>query len=133
MKLVKRRDEIEGDIRTAFMRSMEDTVGDARENAPFDEGPLAASITWRWVSDKSDELKAIFGSALRYARMREKGGVIVPVRAKRLVWRDKMGKFHSAQRVVQAPGGRRGSPKHGKPYLQPAADNFPTHMQRHLG
>lgn len=132
MKLEPKRDEITGDVKTAFSRAMEDTVGQADENAPVHDGALHASLTWRMVESNADHLRALFGSGLRYARMRELGGVIRPVRAKRLVWRDYEGRFHSATEVHQAPGGRRGSPKYGKRYLQPAAEKFGDFMAKHL-
>lgn len=127
------RKEIESDVRLAFSRAVEETVGLARENAPVDEGTLRASITWRMVVDNiREELKARFGSSLRYAAMRELGGVIRPVRAKRLVWRDSEGRWHSAKEVIQAPGGKRGSPKHGKGYLRPAGEKFGSIFEKHL-
>lgn len=126
------RREIEGDIKRAFTRSMEDTVADADERAPVDKGALHASITWTWVTQAIDKLAARFGSALRYAAMRELGGTIRAVRARRLVWKGLDGRFHSAVSVTQVPGGRRGSPKHGKPYLRPAGDRFGEHMDKHL-
>jgi phage gpG-like protein len=127
-----KRDEIDGNVEQAFRRSMEDTTGDAADNAPFHDGLLSASITWRMLSQSATELKATFGSALRYAAIRELGGVIRPVRAKRLVWKDYEGRFHSSREVIQKPGGKLGSSKHGKPYLKPAAENFGDHMDKHL-
>jgi hypothetical protein len=132
VRLDKKRKQIEGDIRRAFAQSMEDVAGEADENAPVDEGALHASVTWQWISDAIERLKAKVGSALRYAAIRELGGVIRPVRAKRLVWRDHEGRWHSAAVVVQVPGGRKGTLKHGKPWLRPAAEQFGDFMDRHL-
>jgi hypothetical protein len=126
------RREIDGNVRTAFIRSNEDCVADADENAPTHEGTLRGSLTWRWVAESTSSLKSQFGSALRYAAIRELGGVIRPVRAKRLVWRDYEGRFHSAKEVIQKPGGRVGSRTHNKPYLKPAGEKFPDHMEAHL-
>lgn len=126
------RREIDDNVKLAFMRANEETVADADERAPVHDGALHASITWRWVQQTGDVLKSQFGSALRYAAIRELGGVIRPVRAKRLVWRDYEGRFHSSKEVIQQPGGKRGSAKHGKPYLRPAGDAFPERMDKHL-
>ena len=132
MKFRSNRKEIEGDIRQAFARSMEDTAGEADENAPVREGLLHASITWQWIDKAIDRLKARVGSALRYARMRELGGTIRAIRKPRLVWRGLDGSWHSAVSVTQVPGGRKGTSKHGKRYLKPAADRFGVHMDKHL-
>ena len=132
MKLVKNRGPIEGGIRQAFGRSMEEVAGQADRNAPVDEGALHASINWNWINQTGDHLRARVGSALRYAAIRELGGTIRPVRARRLMWRSHDGKFHSANVVVQAPGGKKGSSKHGKPYLKPAVDKFGDYMGRNL-
>jgi hypothetical protein len=126
------RREIDANQKLAFRRANEDVVGQADENAPVRDGHLHASITWKMLLDGSNEMKSRFGSALRYAAIRELGGVIYPVRAKRLVWRDYEGRFHASKKVVQAPGGRRGSPKHGKPYLKPAGEKFGEFMDKHL-
>ena len=126
------RREINGDIRRSFARSMEDTVSDADDRAPVHQGALHASITWSWIHDLNESLKARFGSALRYAAMRELGGTIRPVRKERLVWRDYEGRWHSAKMVTQKPGGRVGSSKHGKRFLKPAADGFGKRMDKHL-
>lgn len=126
------RDGLYRDVEQAFSSAMEDTVGLADELAPVDQGILHASITWRWVERSQDRLRASFGSAVRYAAIRELGGIIRPVRAKRLFWRDSEGRGHSAKVVIQVPGGKKGSPKHGKPYLRPAGEKFPEFMEKHL-
>jgi hypothetical protein len=132
MKFVSHRDRLEDDVRGAFHQAMEDTVGDADENAPVDEGTLHASITWDMISESKSNMKARFGSALRYAAIREKGGTIRPVRARLLAWRGDDGKMHFARDVHQKPGGKKGSTKHGKPYLKPAGERFGEFMDRAL-
>lgn len=129
----------------AFDRSVEECVGGARSDAPVGmtgasrsnvggtHGSLAGSIHRERTQRSPGVLRTRFGSSMRHARMREKGGVIVPVRAKLLSWIDPAtGKRIFAKRVVQAPGGRRGSSKHGKPYLKPNGDRFPQYMSEHL-
>lgn len=113
-------------------RALDDVVALSDSLAPVREGTLHASITWEWTGREGDNLRARFGSALRYAAMRELGGVIRPVRAKRLVWRDMEGRWHSAKEVVQVPGGRKGTAKHGKPYIRPAGERFGEFMDKHL-
>lgn len=126
------RQNIYADVESAFMRAMGETVGLADELAPVHDGALHASITWQWIDRTGDALKARFGSALRYAAIRELGGIIRPVRKKLLVWRDYEGKWHAAKEVRQAPGGRIGSPKHGKGYLRPAGEKFGEFMEKQL-
>lgn len=125
------RGELNGRNHRAIMRAFEDVVREADKNAPVDEGTLHASITYRITSDTADSVRGEVGSALRYARMRELGGTIRPIRAKRLVWRGHDGKFHSAKVVTQQPGGRKGSSKHGKRYLEPAAKKFGQFFEEH--
>lgn len=145
MKFVSHRDDIVGHVKQAFVRAVEDVVGDARENAPVSvsrglklnagtvQGGLRASITWRWnngASFDSKTWKAQVGSGLRYAAQREFGGEIRPVRAKLLHWIDPVtGKHRFAKRVRQSPGG----PRQGhRPWLRPAGDRFPEFMDEHV-
>lgn len=126
------RENLYEDVNSAFMRAMGETVSLADELAPVDEGTLHASITWEWITRSTDSLKARFGSALRYAAIRELGGVIRPVRKKLLVWKDHEGRWHAAKQVIQQPGGRKGSAKYGKPYLRPAGEKWPEFMEKQL-
>lgn len=129
----------------AFNRAAEECVGGAREDAPVGrtgasgsnraetQGGLAASIHKERTQRSPGVLRTRFGSSMRHAAMREFGGTIVPVRAKLLSWIDPAtGKRIFAKKVTQAPGGRRGSAKHGRPYLRPNGDRFPTYMSEHL-
>lgn len=125
--------EIERDNTAAFLarhqqahgRAVQRVLGLMRRNAPVDMGRLRGSLTNRPVLRTDTRSVDMVGSALRYARIRELGGVIVPVRAKRLVWRDKAGGWHSATRVVQRPGG----PSNGyRPYGGPAVAQYPRIM-----
>lgn len=140
MKLVADHTQITTNIATAFVRAVNDCVGDAKENAPVGvsrgeklnagsvQGGLRASIS----ADFIGPLQARFGSPLRYAMQREKGGVIVPVRKKLLSWIDPItGKRVFAKRVSQRPGGPR-QPKPYTPFIGPAGDKFPEFMDEHL-
>jgi len=132
VKLTSHRKRITSDVRDAFHQAMEDTVSDADGFAPTDEGTLRGSLTWDMIEESDTRLKARFGSALRYAAMREKGGTIRPVRARMLAWRGHDGRWHFAKVVHQVPGGKAGSPTHGKPYLKPAGERFGQHMDAAL-
>lgn len=142
MKLVADHRPLEQAISTSFKRSCEDVRGDAAEHAPVSvsrglklnvgavQGGLRASIAVVDFRHDGSGYFARVGSALRYAMMREKGGVIVPVRKKLLSWQDLIsGKWIFAKRVVQRPGG----PRQGhRPWLQPAGDRFAEFMTQHL-
>jgi hypothetical protein len=125
-------------IDTAHARATDECVGEARRNAPVSvsrgiklnagsvQGGLRASLTY----EASTPRKGRFGSPLRYAMMREKGGTIVPVRARLLHWIDPVtGEHRFAKRVVQRPGG----PRQGyKSFIGPAGDRYPEFMHDHL-
>ena len=75
-------------------------------------GNLAAGISTTIVrSDKNSAVAAVGPSAV-YGRIQELGGVIKPVRAKRLHWVDEEGQHHTAMAVTLP----------ARPYLRPAAD-----------
>jgi hypothetical protein len=127
---------------TAFRRSMDEAVGDAKDHAPDGvsrgmklnagsvQGGLRASITSEGPERRGDGLYGRIGSPLRYAAQREFGGVILPVRKKMLSWRDPItGKWIFAKRVVQLPGGAR---QGHKPWLRPAGDKWPDRFAEHL-
>jgi hypothetical protein len=123
---------------TAFLRATDEVVGEMRKNAPVGvsrgmklnagdiQGSLRASLTFV----RTGRLSGRAGSAKRYAMMREKGGVIVPIRKKLLSWIDPVtGQRIFAKRVVQRPGG----PRQGhKSFIGPAGDKFPDFMEDHL-
>lgn len=140
MKLVADHSRLNLNIATAFVRAVDECVGDARQNAPVGvsrgvkgnagdvQGALRASISATFIG----ALQARFGSALRYAMQREKGGVILPVRRKLLSWIDPVtGKRIFAKRVSQRPGGPR-QPKPYSAFIGPAGDRFPEFMDDHL-
>lgn len=138
MKLTTDYRELHRNIQTAHDRASDEVAGLARRNAPVSvsrglklnaggvQGGLRASIT----AEKTGRLASRVGSPLRYAMMREKGGVIVPVRKKVLSWIDPVtGQRRFARRVRQRPGG----PRQGyKPWLGPAGDRYPEFMEDHL-
>jgi hypothetical protein len=122
----------------AHRRAVDEVVGLAKRNAPVGvsrglklnagsvQGGLRGSIT----ADHFGPLSSRVGSPMRYAMMREYGGVILPVRRKLLSWIDPTtGRRIFAKRVVQRPGG----PRQGyKPWLRPAGDRYPEFMDDHL-
>jgi hypothetical protein len=131
----------------AHDRAVQDVVGDAKDNAPVGmsgparvagallgsdtiQGGLRASITNRPEKRTDAEHSDQVGSAVRHAAMREFGGTIRPVRAKLLHWVDPATGEHRFAKVVhQRPGG----PRQGyRPWLRPAGDNYPRHMEHHL-
>ena len=138
----KHHERLTDAAKRAFDRATEEVVGDAKENAPVSvsrgvklnagdiQGGLRASITSRRVPSEPGTLKAQIGSSLRHAAMREFGGTIYPVRAKRLAWRNPVtGGFVVAKSVTQKPGG----PRQGyQPWLRPAGDRFNDYMGDHL-
>jgi hypothetical protein len=140
MKVVPMHQELERNIATAFVRGVDEVTGEAKKNAPVSvsrgaklnvgsvQGGLRASISAAFTGT----LQARVGSPLRYAMMREKGGVILPVRKKLLHWIDPItGEHRFARRVVQRPGGPR-QPRPYTPFLQPAGDRFPEFMDDNL-
>lgn len=140
MKLVTDLSTLTNNIATAFVRAADECAGDARENAPVSvsrglklnagdvQGGLRASINVQFTGP----LQARFGSPLRYAMQREKGGVILPVRKKFLSWIDPItGERVFAKRVVQRPGGAR-QPHPHTAFIGPAGDKFPQRMHDHL-
>jgi hypothetical protein len=140
MKIVSNYDPLRRNIATAFLRAVDECVGNAKENAPVSvsrgaklnagetQGGLRASIS----ATITGTLQARFGSALRYAMQREKGGTIVPVRKKLLSWIDPItGKRIFAKRVTQRPGGPR-QPHPYSAFIGPAGDRFPEFMDDHL-
>jgi hypothetical protein len=140
MRLVHDYTALTAAISLSFARAVDECVGEAKKNAPVGvsrgvklnagsvQGGLRASIN----STITGNLTARFGSALRYAMQREKGGVIVPVRKRLLAWQDPItGEWIFAKRVVQRPGGPR-QPRPYTPFIGPAGDKFPTFMDEHL-
>lgn len=134
---------LEREIEMGFRRAVEEVRGQAAENAPVSvsrgaklnagdvQGGLRASIAVSEVVHDATGWHARVGSALRYALMREYGGVILPVRKKLLSWIDpQTGVRRFAKRVVQRPGGARNG---YRPWLRPAGDMFPKFMDDHLG
>lgn len=125
-------------IDTAHARASDEVKGEAQRNAPVAvsrglklnagsvQGGLRASITYEADGPRQGRV----GSPLRYAMMREKGGVITPKRRKLLHWIDPItGEHRFAKRVVQRPGG----PRQGyKPFIGPAGDKYPDFMEDHL-
>lgn len=140
MRIVHDYTALNGAIATSFVRAVDECVGEARRNAPVGvsrgvklnagdvQGGLRASISATFLG----ALHARFGSPLRYAMQREKGGTILPVRKKLLSWVDPItGKRIFAKRVSQRPGGPR-QPKPYTPFIGPAGDRFPEFMADHL-
>jgi len=77
-------------------------------------GNLKNSITTRVVKSDSDSVTVHVGpSDVEYGRIQELGGVIKPVKAKRLHWVDEEGRHLSAL-AVTIPA---------RPYLRPAVDD----------
>jgi len=75
---------------------------------------LKNSITTRVVKSDSDSVTVHVGpSDVEYGRIQELGGVIKPVKAKRLHWVDEEGRHLSAL-AVTIPA---------RPYLRPAVDD----------
>lgn len=138
MKLITDHKVMPRTIDTAFGRATDEVVGEMRKNAPVSvsgglklnagnvQGGLRASLTF----EKTGRLQGRAGSPVRHAMMREKGGVIVPVRKRLLSWIDPVtGERIFAKRVVQRPGG----PRQGyKPFIGPAGDRFIEFMEDHL-
>lgn len=126
MRIVTFYDEVKRNNELAFARALDECVGDAKRRAPVRVGLLRGSIH----SEMLGRMRARFGSQLRYAWMRERGGTIVPVRARMLSWIDPItGRRVFAKKVVQRPGG----PRQGyQPYIKPAGDQFPKFMLEHL-
>lgn len=131
-------------ILTAFERAKDEVVGDAKQNAPVSvsrgmklnagdvQGGLRASIVAERTDVSTVELRSRFGSGLRYAMQREKGGVILPVRKKLLSWIDPVtGERRFAKRVNQRPGGAR-QPRPYTAFIEPAGDRFPEFFGDHL-
>lgn len=138
MKLVTDDTVMPRIITTAYARATDEVVGEMRKNAPVSvsrglklnagdvQGGLRASLTFQ----RTGRLQGRAGSPVRYAMMREKGGVIVPVRKRFLSWIDPVtGQRIFARRVVQRPGGAR---QGHKPFIGPAGDKFPDYMTDHL-
>lgn len=140
MKIVSNYDPLRRNIATAFVRALDECVGEAKRNAPVSvsrgaklnagdvQGGLRASIS----GEVTGTLQGRFGSSVRYAMQREKGGVILPVRKKLLSWIDPVtGERIFAKRVSQRPGGPR-QPRPYTPFIGPAGDRFPEFMDDHL-
>lgn len=83
----------------------------AQANAPVLSGTLRRSIHTE-VERRGDEVRARVGTNLPYARQREYGGTIRPVRGPYLMWRTPDGRFVRARSVTQR----------ATPYLRPAFD-----------
>lgn len=128
----------------AFARAQDEVVGEAKKNAPVAvsrgmklnagdvQGGLRASISGDRPVVTIGEIRSRFGSSLRYAMQREKGGTIVPVRKRFLSWRDPItGEWIFAKRVTQRPGGPR-QPKPYSSFIEPAGDRFGEFMSDHL-
>ena len=138
MKIVTDLSKLNANIDLAHRRAADEVVGEARRNAPVGvtrgaglnvgsvQGGLRASISYQASGPRQGRV----GSPLRYAMMREKGGVILPVRKRLLSWIDPVtGERIFAKRVVQRPGG----PRNGyKPWLGPAGDRYTEFMEDHL-
>jgi hypothetical protein len=144
MRLVSDYSILNRNIITAFERAKDETVGEAKRNAPvgvsrggkFNAGDVQGGLRASITADRTDvgafQLHSRFGSALRYAMQREKGGVILPVRKKMLSWRDPItGEWIFAKRVSQRPGGPR-QPRPYTPFIGPAGDRFPEFFSDHL-
>jgi hypothetical protein len=144
MKLVTNYSTLNRNIVTAFERAKDESVGEAKRNAPVSvsrgmklnsgdvQGGLRASIVAERTDVGAFELRSRFGSGLRYAMQREKGGTILPVRKKLLSWVDPItGERIFAKRVDQRPGGPR-QPRPYSPFIGPAGDRFPEFMSDHL-
>lgn len=140
MKLVTHYSDVERHVDLAFRRAVDEVVGEARQNVGVSvsrgvkanvgdvQGGMRASVT----SVSTGPLSARVGSPHRGAMMREKGGVILPVRRKLLSWIDPVtGQRRFAKRVVQLPGFLRSRTGRG-PWLEPAAERFPEFMDDHL-
>lgn len=129
-----------GNTQLAHRRAVDDVEGEARMNAGVSvsrgaklnvgdvQGGFRASIT----HEHTGPLSSRVGTPHRGGMMREKGGTIVPVRARMLSWVDPVtGKRVFARRVHQLPGfirGRRGR----SAWLKPAGDLYPKFMEEHL-
>jgi phage gpG-like protein len=100
-----------------------------RKGAPVDMGRLRGSLTNRPVTRSDTQAVDAVGSALRYARMREFGGVIRPVRRPRLAWRSPLYGFRTALMVTQRPGGRTNG---WKPWMRPAVAQYPDLMEQEV-
>lgn len=138
----------------AFERARQEIISDADRNAPRKHGVLAASITTDGPAQRtSSGIRGAYGSAQRYAAMREFGGTIIPVRKKALSWvtdsgirivlgpgiRRKFAKKDpiTGQLVVFVPGygvtQRPGGASNGyRAYLRPAADRWGQYVTDHL-
>lgn len=140
MKLVTHYPEVAQHVELAFRRAVDEVVGEARLNVGVSvsrglklnagdvQGGMRASVT----SQMTGRLSARVGSPHRGAMMREKGGMILPVRRKLLSWVDPItGKRVFAKRVHQLPGFLRSRTGRG-PWLQPAGETFPKSMDDHL-
>lgn len=140
MKVTTNYGPLRANVATSFLRAMDECVGEAKRNAPVSvsrgaklnagnvQGGLRASIS----AVVTGTLQGRFGSAVRYAMQREKGGVILPVRKKFLSWIDPVtGKRIFAKRVTQRPGGAR-QPKPYSSFIEPAGEKFPQFMEDHL-
>lgn len=144
MKLITDYSVLNRTFVTAFARAKDEVVGEAKRNAPVSvsrgmklnagdvQGGLRASITAERTDVSLNQLTSRFGSGLRYAMQREKGGVILPVRKKLLSWVDPVtGERRFARRVNQRPGGPR-QPRPYSAFIEPAGDRFPEFMDDHL-
>jgi hypothetical protein len=134
------RRELDRNIETSFLRSCDEVVGEMKLNAGVSvsrgmklnsgdvQGGMRASVSF----ERTGRLEGRAGSNHRGAMMREKGGVILPVRRKLLSWRDpSTGKWIFARRVRQLPGFIRGRLGRG-PWIEPAGDKFIQFMDDHL-
>lgn len=159
--------KMRGHTITSFVRAREECIGEARSKAPVSvtrgiglnsggvQGGLRASITDDGPPHVTEtQITGKFGSGLRYAMQREKGGPIVPVRKLAISWVDpatgirfvvgptikrthaEIDKvtglkviFVKKAGVVQRPGG----PRQGyQSFIGPAGDKFPGFFSDHL-
>ncbi len=141
MKLVTHYSEVMAHVDLAFRRAVDEVEGEAKLNVGVSvsrgaklnvgnvQGGMRASVT---SDQQPGRLHARVGSNHRGAMMREKGGTIIPIRARLLSWVDPVtGQRRFAKRVVQRPGFIRGRLGR-RAWLQPAGDKFPQFMEDHL-
>ncbi len=76
-------DDLQRELKVSAEVVLHEGIGYARENAPKDNGDLAASIV---VLDGPSADGGSYGSSLEYAWMREEGGVIRARNAKALAF-----------------------------------------------
>lgn len=99
------------------------TRANIRARGLIDTGNLLDSIEVQRGSEGDAKAEAAVGTNVEYAAIHEFGGLIVPVKARALVFKTSDGEWHTVQKVTMP----------ARPYLRPAVDEHRPEIGEAIG